>query len=169
MVVGREADVGSLGVLEWAERAGLDAGSGLFEQLVDVPSVDAAPSTSDDHGGGGGGAAARDGAATFVVNLGDMLQHWTRGVLRATPHRVRLPRAERYSVAFFYDPHWSTVVAPLDASALSDAARAALDDADGSWRLADEPIQYGQYYLQKYDNAYKNIPKDNSKLRNYRV
>jgi isopenicillin N synthase-like dioxygenase len=52
---------------------------------------------------------------SIVVNVGDMLQRWTGGVLRATPHQVIQPFAsddevdnslvktipERYSIAFF--------------------------------------------------------------------
>jgi isopenicillin N synthase-like dioxygenase len=53
-----------------------------------------------------------DGA--FVMNVGDMLKRWSNGRLRSTPHRVtnRTGR-ERYSVPYFYDPHVSTLIAPL--------------------------------------------------------
>jgi isopenicillin N synthase-like dioxygenase len=51
---------------------------------------------------------------SFIVNVGGMLNRMSNGRLRATPHRVINPEgAERYSVAFFYDPHVSTLVAPL--------------------------------------------------------
>lgn len=50
----------------------------------------------------------------FVVNVGTMLHRMSNGRLRATPHRViNQQGAERYSVAFFYDPHVKTEVAPL--------------------------------------------------------
>jgi len=53
-----------------------------------------------------------DGA--FVMNVGDMLKRWSNGRLRSTPHRVtnRTGR-ERYSVPYFFDPHVSTLIAPL--------------------------------------------------------
>ena len=31
----------------------------------------------------------------------------------ATPHRVLPPSIDRYSIAFFYNPTWNTVAAPL--------------------------------------------------------
>ncbi len=50
----------------------------------------------------------------FVVNVGDMLHRMSNGRLRSTPHRViNKTGRERYSVPFFYDPHVSTMVAPL--------------------------------------------------------
>jgi isopenicillin N synthase-like dioxygenase len=51
---------------------------------------------------------------SFVLNVGDILNRWSGGVLKSTPHRVinRSGKA-RYSCPFFFDPHVSTVVAPL--------------------------------------------------------
>jgi isopenicillin N synthase-like dioxygenase len=48
---------------------------------------------------------------TFVVNLGDALEHSTGGLLRATPHRVgqRIDAAEgRLSFPFFFDPNFDS-------------------------------------------------------------
>ncbi|MBV8534854.1 MAG: isopenicillin N synthase family oxygenase [Alphaproteobacteria bacterium] len=54
-------------------------------------------------------------AGTFVINIGDMLQFWTAGRLRSTPHRVGRPAQQsRYSVAAFLTPHIDTPLAPLD-------------------------------------------------------
>lgn len=51
---------------------------------------------------------------SFVVNVGDMLHHWSNGLLKSTPHRViNRSGRERYSCPFFYDPHVSTNIAPL--------------------------------------------------------
>ena len=43
-----------------------------------------------------------DGA--FVCNIGDCLMRWTHDTYVSTPHRVRAPKRERRSLAFFLDP-----------------------------------------------------------------
>ncbi len=51
---------------------------------------------------------------SFVVNVGDMLRLWSNGQLLSTPHRVtNSSRSSRFSIPFFFDPHVSTVIAPL--------------------------------------------------------
>ena len=49
----------------------------------------------------------------FIINFGEMLQMWTDGVVRATPHRVRGSDQERISVPLFFNPNYDTNVAPL--------------------------------------------------------
>lgn len=64
---------------------------------------------------------ARDGTwidaphipGTFVCNIGDCLMRWTNDVYVSTPHRVRQPATERYSVAYFADPNPDAVVEVL--------------------------------------------------------
>ena len=50
---------------------------------------------------------------TFVVNLGDCLEHATGGLLKATAHRVKQRRGAttgRYSFPFFFDPSFDAQV-----------------------------------------------------------
>lgn len=57
----------------------------------------------------------------IVINSGDLLERWSNGRYRSTPHRV-LPQtgsADRYSIALFVDPDSATRVAAL-ASCVSD-------------------------------------------------
>lgn len=49
----------------------------------------------------------------FIVNIGDCLMRWTNDTYVSTPHRVRPPRRQRRSVAFFLDPNPDAVIAPL--------------------------------------------------------
>jgi isopenicillin N synthase-like dioxygenase len=51
----------------------------------------------------------------FVVNVGDLLRQWSNGEFLSTPHRViNTSDRPRYSCPFFFDPHESAVIAPLD-------------------------------------------------------
>jgi isopenicillin N synthase-like dioxygenase len=51
---------------------------------------------------------------TFIVNVGDMLNRFSNGFLKSTPHRViNRSGRERYSIPFFFDPHVNTTIAPL--------------------------------------------------------
>ena len=51
---------------------------------------------------------------SFVVNVGDMLNRLTNGILRSTPHRViNKSGKERFSCPFLFDPHVNTNIQPL--------------------------------------------------------
>ena len=57
---------------------------------------------------------------SLVLNVGDMLERWTDGALRATPHRVMAPvgpagRAGRQSIVYFQQPNPDALVAPAPA------------------------------------------------------
>ncbi|MFW2587228.1 isopenicillin N synthase family dioxygenase [Sagittula sp. SSi028] len=62
----------------------------------------------------------RDGAwvavnaqpGTFIINFGEMLEMWTEGQVRATPHRVRGTSEARISVPLFFNPNYDANVAP---------------------------------------------------------
>lgn len=51
----------------------------------------------------------------IVVLLGDMLERWSNGHVRATGHRVRSREFERYSVVLFFAVNADVSVVPLDA------------------------------------------------------
>lgn len=58
-------------------------------------------------------AAAYPDRALFTVIVADMMERWTNGMLRATPHRVALTAHERYSLVRFNGLDPDAVVAPL--------------------------------------------------------
>ncbi|MEQ9693555.1 2OG-Fe(II) oxygenase family protein [Shimia sp. SDUM112013] len=66
-------------------------------------------------------AQARDGTwvsvqadpGVFVINFGEMLEMWTDGAVRATPHRVKGSSQERISVPLFFNPNHDTNVGPI--------------------------------------------------------
>ena len=67
---------------------------------------------------GGLEAQSRDGQwvsvvaepGEFIINFGEMLQMWTDGAVRATPHRVRGSDQERISVPLFFNPNYDTML-----------------------------------------------------------
>ena len=62
---------------------------------------------------GGGWIPVSAEPGTFVINFGEMMEEWTDGAVRATPHRVVGGLAERISVPLFFNPSHDTNVAPL--------------------------------------------------------
>jgi len=56
---------------------------------------------------------------TILVNVAQLLEHWSAGILKATPHRVRIldeertRNAARQSFIFFINPDGDYVVEPV--------------------------------------------------------
>lgn len=77
----------------------------------------------------------------FVVNVADLLAHWTGGRWKSTPHRVMNNRSgrDRYSVPFFFDPSMDTVVRPIGVAENDHRA-------DGR--------SYGAYVMERFDKNY---------------
>lgn len=62
---------------------------------------------------------------TLVVNAGDLMQRWTGGRYRSTPHLARNRHAEdRLSIATFYDPTFTAPINPADFDAEGEATTA---------------------------------------------
>jgi isopenicillin N synthase-like dioxygenase len=103
----------------------------------------------DDVGGlqvkrrGGGWIDATSLPGTFVVNIADMLMRWTNDRWVSTPHRViNASGRERYSLPFFYDPTYHTLVS-------------CLESCQGPGHPAKyPPITWGDYLTQRFDQTY---------------
>jgi len=65
---------------------------------------------------GGGWIPLSAPPGTFIVNFGEMLEIWTAGKVKATPHRVVGGAQERLSVPLFFNPTYDVNVAPAGAS-----------------------------------------------------
>ncbi|KNG92457.1 isopenicillin N synthase family dioxygenase [Pseudaestuariivita atlantica] len=65
---------------------------------------------------GGGWLPVTAPVGEFVINFGEMLQIWTGGEIKATPHRVKGTDAERLSIPLFFNPTYDTNVAPPGAA-----------------------------------------------------
>lgn len=67
---------------------------------------------------GGGWMPVSAPVGEFVINFGEMLEMWTKGRIKATPHRVLGPAHERISVPLFLNPNHDANVAPAGAAAI---------------------------------------------------
>lgn len=50
----------------------------------------------------------------YIVNIGDMMEAWSNGVFRSTPHRVLNLSAERYSMPYFVAANHDALIKPFD-------------------------------------------------------
>jgi len=104
---------------------------------------------------------------TFVINLGDALEHNTGGLLRATPHRVfqRVNATKgRLSFAYFFDPNFDAImqsVKHLLPSSLTSSS-SSLERSSQRWDNADPALfqgTYGDYLLRKVSKAFPQLAK----------
>lgn len=49
----------------------------------------------------------------YVVNIGDMLEAWSNGILRSTPHRVLNTSPERFSMPYFVAANHDAIIKPF--------------------------------------------------------
>ena len=90
MALHHHSDAGALTILLQDDVGGLQVGTG--DGWVEVTPVEGA----------------------LVINIGDMMQIWSNDRYHAAVHRVRPVRGRpRYSIPFFYNPAYTTDVAPL--------------------------------------------------------
>lgn len=142
MAVGEHTDYGYLTILWQDGSGGLQVRNLSDHAWIDVPTI----------------------PNTFVINLGDALEHLTDGVYRATPHRVLQRSAAstgRISFPYFFDPSFDAQLTKIqikdshDAKILSSA-----ENARRRWDKAD-PRQfsgtYGNYLLRKVSKAFPEL------------
>jgi isopenicillin N synthase-like dioxygenase len=105
---------------------------------------------------------------TLVVNVGDMLEAISHGLLVSTPHRVKNTTDRmRLSFPFFFDPGFAVKIEPLPLNSLWRSQA----DAQVAWRSTQPGLQrwdngqfvvsatgtYGAYFLGKVGKVFPNL------------
>lgn len=132
MAVGEHTDMGFLTVLRQDDTGGLQVREAATHEWVDVPPL----------------------PGTFVVNLGDCLERFTGGLLRATAHRVQARRGAqsgRFSYPFFFDPSFDARM--RSCTHLLPAALAARAAA----RMRSMPERWDGRDLQAFEGTYSDF------------
>jgi len=87
---------------------------------------------------------------TFVINIGDLLSRWTNDRYRSTLHRVINPTgAERYSMPFFVEPSFDTLVETLESCISAEQPR------------QYEPVTSGDWIMSRFAATYAYRQEDN--------
>jgi isopenicillin N synthase-like dioxygenase len=131
--VGEHTDYGLLTILRQDDTGGLQVKSG--SRWIDAPPI----------------------PASFLCNIGDMLERLTRGIYRSTPHRVlNTSRHHRLSFPFFFDPSFNARMLPVEG--LVNPALA--DDSGQRWDHASVHAfsgTYGDYLLNKVSKVFPEL------------
>jgi isopenicillin N synthase-like dioxygenase len=92
--------------------------------------------------------------ASFVCNIGDMLDRMTGGRYSSTPHRVRnFAGRDRLSFPFFFDPNFDAAIEPITLGG-------APDDREERWDKASVHEfrgTYGDYLLAKVAKVFPGL------------
>ncbi len=134
--VGEHTDYGLLTILRQDDAGGLQVKS--RSRWIDAPPI----------------------PASFICNIGDMLDRMTRGIYRSTPHRVlNSTGRDRLSFPFFFDPNFNAQVRPIE----NLAGHPTSDDRDERWDRAsvhDFRGTYGDYLLNKVSKVFPQLRRD---------
>ncbi len=88
-------------------------------------------------------------SGTFIINIGDIMQRLTNDVYLANMHRViNTSGRERYSLPFFFDFDFDTVVVPMESCVTPDNPR------------KYDPVVSGEHKWQRYQASFPHLEKD---------
>lgn len=147
--VGEHTDYGYLTILKQDPCGGLQVREVSTNQWIDAPFI----------------------PNSFVVNLGDALEHNTQGLYKATPHRV-LQRTNattnRVSMPYFFDPSFDTQLQSMvpymteaDRQIIAERAEREKGSAAATrWDHLDPTLfhgTYGEYLMKKISKAFPEL------------
>ncbi|XP_073258891.1 probable iron/ascorbate oxidoreductase DDB_G0283291 [Porites lutea] len=83
---------------------------------------------------------------TLVVNIGDVVEAWTKGKFHATMHRVKnSPSKHRISAPFFFQPRLDCEIRPINDGTSAES---------GVNFPLNKPFAFGEYVLKKFQKSY---------------
>ena len=136
-----------------------DYGMLTFLLTDDVPGLEILKRSSsssvevveEEDGGNGQWLRVAPSPGNFIVNLGDMLERWTNDFYRSTIHRViNFEGKERFSIPFFFEPNFTTVVECLPAFVTEENP------------AKYPPTTSGLHLLSKYAQTHANFQAEDS-------
>jgi len=105
-----------------------------------------------------------DPSPPILVNIGDLLSHWTNNLLKSTVHRVVFPKGgkdggeDRYSIAFFGHPVLATVLEPVPSERVK-----ALGTAKQGGKVAEKVMTAEEHLLSRLKATYMGLYRDEEK------
>jgi isopenicillin N synthase-like dioxygenase len=129
--IGPHTDVGTL-VLLYSDNRGLQAQDTDSKEWIDVT-----PCKSD------------SGESKLILNFGDVMEKWTSGRIRATPHRVinQTPNETRLSLPVFYEPNLRAEITPLHTT----------EDGLETSDKEQTPLHYGKHVYGFFQRSFPDL------------
>lgn len=93
-------------------------------------------------------------ADSYVINLGEVMKIWTKGMFMATPHRViNRSGKERYSIPFFMNPTHDALVRPI----LEDAGAGKAEPVFHTTVGIEEGLTSGEILMRLYKRIWPSV------------
>ena len=94
---------------------------------------------------------------TYVINIGDMMETWTNGRLRATPHRVVNTGRERFSLPYFCAADFDARIEPVP-TVLDDDKTKRYPSLIAGHHLLDQMLRDFAYLRRRVDTGALSLP-----------
>ena len=134
--ISRHTDAGGLTIL-WQDSPGLQVYSGTKQDRNDGKWVNVSPVSPK----------------ALTINIGDMVHVWTGGKCQAPEHRVIAnANNERFSIPFFYNPSYDTIIRPLP---IIDSSR-----FDSFTPTQYRPFTWGEFRRARFAGDYADLGKE---------